>query len=175
MSDRLLMYDALQCSFARIKKPPRQPKCPACSGEILSMKDSYEASQMARGPSCLAQRQVPEVPPQNEVSVHEYDRIRQQNIPHVLLDVRVKEQFDLCRLQGAVNVPLASLSAQRLTEVTQPGLPVYFVCRRGIASAMAVNKILQEKDAALNRSSIKHIEGGLDKWRAQIDRSFPEY
>lgn len=180
MSDRLLMYDAIQCSFARIKKPPKQPKCPACSGTIASMTDSLEASHAARGPSCsIQQRQTSKVPPQQEVTVQDYNAIRQHGQPHTLIDVRVKEQFDLCRLPGAVNVPLSKLSLQCLADVAPPDVPVYFMCRRGIASTMAMNKILQEAAAqegeVVDVSHIRHVVGGLDAWRADIDESFPQY
>ncbi|KAG7358522.1 molybdopterin biosynthesis MoeB protein [Nitzschia inconspicua] len=176
MSDRLLMYDASQCSFVRIKKPPKQPQCPACSGTIRSMKDSYQASQSARGPSCSVQRQAPEVSPQHETSVQEYHQIRQRDEPHILLDVRVHEQFDLCRLPGAINIPLSSLTQQhlQLVNLVPANLPIYCVCRRGIASAMAVNKILQE-GIGFDPSAVHHIVGGLDAWRSQIDKSFPQY
>lgn len=140
------------------------------------MKDSSEASQSARGPSCSVQGQAPEVPSQQEVTVQDYNTIRRQGSPHVLLDVRVKEQFDLCRLQGAVNVPLATISLQNLAEKAPPGVPVFFMCRRGIASAMAINKILNEAaHEDFDFSHIRHVVGGLDAWRANIDESFPQY
>jgi adenylyltransferase and sulfurtransferase len=93
----------------------------------------------------------------------------------VLLDVRVQEQFDICHLPGAMNIPLSSLS-QRFKEVvnvSSSGLPVYCICRRGIASVMATNMILQADHPSM--VPIHNVAGGLDAWRAQIDESFPQY
>jgi adenylyltransferase and sulfurtransferase len=169
------MYDASKSSFIQIKKPTRQHNCGACNGTIGSMTASIQASQLARGPNCTLQRTLPDVPRHHEVSVQEYQGIRQRGDPHILLDVRVQEQFDLCHLPGAINMPLSALSPpfKEAVDMTPSGFPVYCICRRGIASAMATNMILQEY--APNVVSIYNIAGGLDAWRAQIDESFPQY
>jgi adenylyltransferase and sulfurtransferase len=171
------MYDAWKPSFVQIKKPPRQQlTCPTCNGTIGSMTDSIQASQLARGPSCTVQRTPPHVPQQHEISVQEYHRVRQRGDPHLLLDVRVPEQFDLCHLPGAMNIPLSTLSQrlQDIVDISQSGMPVYCICRRGLASAVATNMILQ-KDEPYIDLSIYNVAGGLDAWRAQMDESFPQY
>ena len=185
MSDRLLMYDSLGCSFLCIKKPPKQSKCPVCgpTPTIRSMEDSAAASANARGPSCTAAAAAAtDLPPELDVSCREYDELREKGHPHVLLDVRVAEQFALCSLEGGVNVPLARLSESIgvVEQLSGGTLPVYCMCRRGVASAAAV-KILSEVAARDRPSgtsrihSVKNIRGGLDSWRRQVDRHFPSY
>jgi hypothetical protein len=40
------------------------------------------------------------------ISCKEYKQIRQNDIPHILLDIRVKQQFEMCSLSGALNLEL---------------------------------------------------------------------
>ena len=179
MSDRLLMYDSLQCSFMRIKKPPRQRQCPVCGTEptITSMEESLAASEMARGPSsCSVNISRPDLPDHLSLSCEEYERIRDRGDDHILLDVRVKEQFDLCSLPGAINIPLDSISQeieQLLTELRIK--PIYCICRRGIASVTATNIIAEGALKHPNICAVKNITGGYNSWRSKIDERFPKY
>jgi adenylyltransferase/sulfurtransferase len=176
LSDRLLMYDSLQCSFLRIKKPEKQMHCPVCGPEatITSMEESYEASQTARGPSCSSGKTEPK---NISVSCTEYDRIRDSGDPHILLDVRVKQQFDLCSLPGAINIPLASITQQmeHISTISNRTKPVYCICRRGNASVMATNMIVEGLQKYPNIHSVKNITGGLTSWRSKVDKTFPNY
>ena len=111
------------------------------------------------------------------ISCLDYAKLRRSGTPHVLLDVRVKEQFELCTLPGATNIPLEVLkeSLGVVEELSEGTKPVYCLCRRGIAS-VAATKILQ--DAAQNHPnihSVADISGGLDSWRRDVDNQFPKY
>jgi adenylyltransferase/sulfurtransferase len=180
LSDRLLMYDSLQCSFLGIKKPEKQMHCPVCGPEatITSMEESYEASQTARGPSCSSVKTEPKnISNSLSVSCTEYDRIRDSGDPHILLDVRVKQQFDLCSLPGAINIPLASITQQmeHISTISNRTKPVYCICRRGNASVMATNMIVEGLQKYPNIHSVKNITGGLTSWRSKVDKTFPNY
>ena len=237
MHDRLVMYDSLRCSFYNIKKPPKQPKCPVCSGnthdadkngheeqnhlKIRSMRDSYKVSQAARGPSSCPLKpaiqsseteddnetaddatangtlsslhSLPPIPDFLSISCSEYhDQIQKTGKDHVLLDVRSKEQFELCHLDGAVNIPLADLATelQRVQELSNKGCkPVFCICRRGIFSTTATlmlhdkmgersdnsNTDHSSSDKRLAKHSVFNITGGLQSWRNEVDTMFPKY
>lgn len=175
------MYDSLRCSFLRIKKPPRQAKCQVCGPDasIRSMSDSAEVSKEARGPSCSIDNPntAPILPDNIQVSPEDYEAIRQRAEPHVLLDVRVPEQFDLCSLSGAVNIRLRELE-DRVNEVeTLSGgtKPVYCICRRGFASADATQLLSDMLPEHPRIHSVINIKGGLDEWRRKVDKFFPRY
>jgi rhodanese-related sulfurtransferase len=179
------MYDSLGCSFLRIKKPPKQPKCPVCGPEptIRSMEDSDNASSNARGPSCPISdnfgpfNKAEDLPSTLVVTCKEYNEVREQKQPHILLDVRVEEQFALCSLEGAVNIPLNNLSENldRVEDLSDGVYPIYCICRRGIASS-AATKILSEVVQSHPRiHSVKDVRGGLDVWRRRVDSTFPKY
>lgn len=180
VSNHLLMYDSLRCSFLRIKKPHRQANCHVCgpSASIKSMKESAEASMSARGPSCALSTSLG-IPCEDvqEVSVTDYDRLRKRNEPHVLLDVRVPEQVEICALPGAINIPLKAL-LKRIDEVenlSDGSKPVYCICRRGIFSVAATRLLSKELTEHPKIKSVINIKGGLDAWRRKVDPSFPTY
>ena len=178
MSDRLAMYDSLQCSFLRIKKPPKQAACAVCgpNATILTMEDSSKASSSSRGPSCATTVSAPLLS-SNNVSCTHYSLVRKSGKPHILLDVRVKEQYDLCNLDGAINLPLEELEAKLsyVESLSCGAKPIYCLCRRGIASAIATNMLLEAQRKHPNLHSIMNITGGLNSWRETVDSSFPKY
>ena len=182
LHDRLLMYDSLQCSFLNVKKPPAKGQCAICSSNptIKCMKDSIESLEKVRGPSvCGALPNNDNLPPEQSISCREFDSIRKQGKPHVLLDVRVTRQFEMCSLEGSVNLPLEELTTKldQVEQLSHGELPVYCLCRRGVASAEAVKIMQRAKDdqSAKGIHSIYNISGGLDSWVATVDSSFPSY
>mmetsp|Transcript_24581 Transcript_24581/g.53198 ORF Transcript_24581/g.53198 Transcript_24581/m.53198 type:complete len:650 (-) Transcript_24581:194-2143(-) len=180
MHDRLLMYDSLHCSFLNIKKPPARPKCAVCSqhATITTMKDSEKSLENVRGPSVCAAIPVPgNLSDEQNISCAKYNEVRDQ--PHVLLDVRVTRQFDMCSLEGSVNLPLEQLETklELVGELSNGDLPVYCLCRRGIFSAVAT-RIIQnaiEDGSAKRVHSVYNIAGGLSSWVKTVDSEFPQY
>jgi adenylyltransferase/sulfurtransferase len=141
------------------------------------MEDSYNASSSSRGPSCAAPASAPQVPTSNNIACTDYSLLRKNNQPHILLDVRVKEQYELCNLDGAINLPLEELEG-RLSYVENLSggtKPIFCLCRRGIASAIATNMLLEAQQKHPNLHSAMNIIGGLNSWRDSVDSSFPKY
>lgn len=176
MHDRLLMYDSLRCSFMNIKKPAKSPKCSICGVKptLLSMKDSWNVSQSARGPTCAIPVQSTLLAHQT-ISCADYAIIRDK--PHVLLDVRVRRQFEMCSLHGAINIPLANLPEElgRVADLSNGVNPVYCLCRRGIASSEATRILLEATNSHPGIFSPRNIRGGLVAWANEVDPSFPKY
>ena len=183
MYDRLLMYDAMQCSFLSIKKPLSSRVCPVCGpgSEISSMADSSASTVAVRGPSDengLVSTNA-RLPPELQISCQEYDQLRKDGSPHVLLDVRVRRQYEMCSLDGAINIPLGELhdNLDRIEDLSAGSKPVYRLCRRGIASAEAtlvLAKVLSKGDRP-DIHSVRNITGGLNGWCNAVDPSFPKY
>jgi len=189
MKDRLLMYDSLRCSFINIKKPPKSSKCSICGDAptISSMNDSGHVSQTCRGPSVVigptnggtaASLSVqPTIPSNLSVSCRDFATIRDSGEPHVLLDVRVPRQFEMCSLEGSLNIPLASLPDEldRVAQLSNGTKPVYCLCRRGIFSVEATRILLEATESRPEICSPKNIRGGLQAWSKEVDTSFPTY
>lgn len=180
LSDRLLMYDSSDCSFIRIKKPSKQQKCPVSGTNptITSMEDSFAASEAARGPSCSSKvASGADIAESLNISCEDYQKVREAGEDHILLDVRVKEQFDLCSLPGAINIPLRSLpnKLEEISNMTDGSKSIFCICRRGIASVRATNIIAAAALEYPNLASIKNVAGGLNSWRSKVDGTFPKY
>jgi adenylyltransferase/sulfurtransferase len=190
MEDRLLMYDSLRCSFMNVKKIKKRMDCAVCGTRptICNMSDCKVASNMARGPlECGLQPQLasPKDDATNDgnasmsilnISCKEYhDKILCSSIPHLLLDVRVRNQYELCSIKGSVNMELSKLAeyVEQIQSITEDGSKaIYCICRRGVASLEAttlLSKLLPSNYIVYN------IHGGLNAWVKQVDPSFPMY
>ena len=186
------MYDAMRCSFLNIKKPPaKKSSCPICGPNptIRSISDSVEASQDARGPSGMIEikDQAPKpkiitgIPSHLNVTCQEFNKLRKSgNIPHVLIDVRVPRQYEICAMDNSINIPLAELGS-RIEEVKEFSdnwnKKIFCICRRGIFSAEAT-RIINEAmltDTGIDCESIFNISGGLSAWAKEVDPDIPMY
>lgn len=91
---------------------------------------------------------------------------------------RVSRQFEMCSLNDSINLPLEHLREQldRVSELSRGQLPVYCLCRRGVASAEATRIIKECIDDGKGRiHSVYNIYGGLRAWVETVDDSFPQY
>jgi adenylyltransferase/sulfurtransferase len=185
MNDRLLMYDSLQCSFLNIKKPAKQSNCPVCSenATIQSMQDSDRDLQLARGPATCGMYTPSALGNEFQISCADYNTMRKEQKPHVLLDVRVAEQYDLCSLEDSINIPLSSLQDKlKEVELLSDGWtkPIYCMCRRGVLSVEATNMLNEhiqslKEGSAVTSVPARNVKGGLEAWRSQVDELFPKY
>ena len=184
MHDRLMMYDSLNCSFMNVRKPPPRLNCAVCSPDatIKNMSDSERSLENVRGPSaaCALLPAMGGILPTTagrNVSCAEYNDVRKSGLPHVLLDVRVARQYEMCSLDGSVNLPLEQLESQLETVGLISGgeLPIYCLCRRGIASAEATRIIQKSIEDGNAVHSVYNIQGGLNSWVETVDSEFPRY
>lgn len=187
MEDRLLMYDSLRCSFLSIKKRKKRKDCAVCGirPNICTMSDCKIASNLARGPSqCglpLASNNSTNEDAACSLSIvnvsckNYYEKILCSSIPHLLLDVRVRNQYELCSIKGSVNMELSKLSenVEQIQSMSEDGSkPIYCLCRRGVASLEAT-KILSK--LLPPNYNVYNIDGGLNAWVKEVDPSFPIY
>lgn len=190
MHDTVLMYDALQCCFLRLKKSGKKCTCGVCGHDpwIQCMEDSLQASigenthdveegtqpdgYLSSRKSNYSNHAIP------AVSCADYCKLATAK-QHVLLDVRVAQQYAIIRLKDSVNIPLETLHAklpevERLSGGTKV---VYCICRRGIASLEATRIIMDAITSGQypNIHSVQNIDGGLVAWSREVDKDFPLY
>jgi len=235
MENHLMMYDALRCSFVRIKKRNgKRVDCVLCGEDsgrtIRSMEDSRDSLVGTRGPaaqpivaaaSCApcdgnqhnnndnttptptavidSTSQSSSSPKANTISCQEYHQLRQRGDSHVLIDVRVPRQYEMCSLEGSINIPLGTLAEKgddkeedgwkRVRDLSGGIKPVYVICRRGVASVKGTNILLEhfslmggddngsggDKQSNNKLHSVYNIEGGYSSWAREVDPSFPSY
>lgn len=86
----------------------------------------------------------------------------------LLLDCREHEELLLCRLPGALHIPMHDLPT-RLREL-DPQREIIVFCHRGMRSH-AVAAFLKEQGF----SHVRSLRGGIDAWATEVDPSVPRY
>lgn len=162
--------------FRSVRLRSRRKGCFACSAESQLSLNSLKSGSLDYALFCGIGVPSNILEPEERISAVEYEKLRKGSEKHVLLDVREKVQFDICHLEGSINVPFSSFQGGK--EVLMPeefggDVPVYVVCRLGNDSQVVARK-LKDKDGDGKRF-IGDIKGGLKDWREQVDTSWPEY
>ena len=87
---------------------------------------------------------------------------------HTVLDVREARELDICRLEGALHVPMAEIPARTDDLPTNQLLVV--ICHHGAHSQMVVDFLRNAGfDNAVN------LHGGIHAWACEVDQSMPCY
>jgi rhodanese-related sulfurtransferase len=102
------------------------------------------------------------------ISVRELADMRSAGKEHTVLDVREARELDVCRLEGALHVPMAEIPARTDDLPTDRLLVV--ICHHGARSQMVVDFLRSAGfDNAVN------LDGGIDAWACDVDPSMPRY
>ena len=102
------------------------------------------------------------------ISVRELADMRSAGKEHTVLDVREARELDVCRLEGALHIPMAEIPARTDDLPTDQLLVV--ICHHGARSQMVVDFLRSAGfDNAVN------LDGGIDAWACDIDQSMPRY
>lgn len=88
--------------------------------------------------------------------------------PPLLLDVREPWEFGICRIDGALPMPMASVPA-RLDEL-DPDAEIVVVCHHGMRSAQVC--LFLERQGF---SRVLNLAGGVAAWAAEVDPAMPQY
>lgn len=180
LESRLLLFDAAEPTFRKVKLRGRMKSCIACSINTKFSVATYDYQSFVLGGN--GPGMVPELSCENRISVNVLAAMSSKAAerPFLLVDVRPQEQFDMCSLPGAVNIPIATLrndlsafrdvwlSFSAANSSTEP--PIVLVCRKGNQSQDAVRILLEN-----GYRSVVDVDGGLQKWHHDVDRSFPLY
>jgi rhodanese-related sulfurtransferase len=86
----------------------------------------------------------------------------------LLLDVREPREFDHCRIEGSINLPMNSVPG-RVAEI-DPTRKIVTICHHGMRSASVAD--------FLNRQGfpdVWNLVGGVAAWAEQVDPDMPRY
>ena len=86
----------------------------------------------------------------------------------VLLDVREREEVEICSLPGITHIPLGELSV-RHTEL-DPDAETVCICHHGVRSAHAAAALAQ-----LGFEALWNLSGGIDRWAREVEPGMPRY
>ncbi len=86
----------------------------------------------------------------------------------ILLDVRELWEWNLCRLPGAVLIPMRELPA-RLAELNKDAETVV-ICHHGVRSYHAARYL-----ESAGFVDVINLAGGVAAWAAEVDPAMPRY
>ncbi|MGX5818535.1 ThiF family adenylyltransferase [Chitinophaga lutea] len=112
-------------------------------------------------PSCPAEHM-------QVLSVQELKQWLDEGRDFLLVDVREKEEWDICHIDGAQHIPMrrveASMSGFRRDK------PVAVLCHHGMRS-----RTIAEMLAHSGFSEVYNVTGGIHAWAAEVDREMETY
>src|SRR5579875_570423 len=159
---RLVLFDALALRFRELQVRP-SPDCSLCGPKatqrgLIDYPDFCGVAAPGHSPASEA----PTILPQELA-----ERLHGRD-PPLLLDVREPEEWAIARIEGARLLPLGEL-AHRVDELTG-AREIIVYCKMGGRSAQAVARLTE-----LGFRGVRHLDGGIDRWRRDIDPSMPRY
>jgi molybdopterin/thiamine biosynthesis adenylyltransferase/rhodanese-related sulfurtransferase len=145
---RLLLYDALKMRVRQIHLP-RDPECPVCGDTPRIREVSDLDLTCAPGAEAGAG--------EGEMTVDELHQWREEQRPHVLIDVREPSEHEQSRIDGARLIPLRHLQSH--VKDLPRDVPVVVHCQSGGRSAIATAMLkVQGIDA-------RNLSGGINAWK----------
>jgi len=171
---RLLVFDALHTEF-RTLNLRKDPECPLCGTHprITAIDPARYAEGCAPVPAAASSAEAP--PPSSgadeelplEIDVREAAQLLQSGRVH-LLDVREPYELNICKVPGAIHVPMREIPGA-LAELPNDR-PLLVLCHHG-GRSMQVTQFLR----ANGRPRVSNISGGIDAWARLVDPAMPRY
>ena len=86
----------------------------------------------------------------------------------LLLDVREPWEFDICHIDGSINIPMGQIpqQADRFDDIDE----IVVICHHGIRSQHVIRFLRQQLDDILI-----NLDGGVDAWAREVDPDMPLY
>jgi rhodanese-related sulfurtransferase len=106
--------------------------------------------------------------PIKHIEVEELQKMLQNSNPPVLLDVREDKELAICKIPGAMHLPLGQLP-QRFSELPRD-IPIVINCHHGGRSARACAWLIEN-----GYSNVTNLAGGIHAWAERIDQSMEQY
>jgi sulfur-carrier protein adenylyltransferase/sulfurtransferase len=188
MIGRLLLFDALKMRFRELKLR-KDPACPICSAhptqhELIDYDQFCGIAPPAPAPSVAGTGAAAGAAGVGgsggaaagdggdeedfDVYADEVSRWLEERRDFTILDVRSPMEHAICRIAGAVLIPLQELP-DRLAELDPAGRYVVH-CHHGGRSAQAV-ELMRERGF----TAARNLAGGIDAWSREVDPAVPRY
>ena len=152
LTEHLLMLDLLNVSSQKIKVKRRADADELAQQGLISR---GQVSNLVAGPS--------------KMTVHELADRQAAGEEIFLLDVRERPEYDLCRIEGAVLIPV-SMIPNNLKRIPNDR-PVVVYCHHGIRSANVVDYLYTQT----GRTNLYNLTGGIHAWATEIEPEMAVY
>ncbi len=167
LAGRFLIYDALKMRFRELTLR-KDPECPVC-GTNPTVTALIDYDQFCGVVPVQAASPAPVLTDaMADVSVLEFKAMLDAGTAPLLVDVREPHEYQICKIEGSVLIPLGDLPA-RVGEL-DPTVELVMQCRSGVRSGKAA-AFLREQGF----KSVHNLAGGILAWIDQVDPSQPKY
>ncbi|KAL9100794.1 MAG: hypothetical protein Q9163_003874 [Psora crenata] len=186
----MVLYSAYsERPFRIVQLAGKRSSCHSCSDRPAISRRSLKDGSLNYTTFCgFSEPRI--VPAESRMSPDEFQcsRLTEKSADKpILIDVRSENEFKICHLPFAINIPLADIRHD--PRILQPWLlrnrakchDTVFVCRYGNDSREAVEigkqlvKTSAELGIAAREFEIRDVKGGLKAWKDEVDPTFPEY
>ncbi len=94
--------------------------------------------------------------------------MRSTGTKHMILHVREANELDICKLEGALHIPMAEIPTR--VDDLPTNQPLVVICHHGARSQMVVDFL---RDAGFDNAA--NLDGGLEAWACEIGQSMRRY
>ena len=107
-----------------------------------------------------------------EIGVEQVKQMMDNKQTFRLVDVREPYENDICKIGGAILIPLGDIEAKDPSKLNglKKDEQIVLHCKAGVRSMKAL-KALQE----MGFKNLKSMRGGINEWSEKIDSSVPLY
>lgn len=103
-----------------------------------------------------------------ELSVHQLYTLQQQGQDHLLLDVREMNEWQFCRIEKSMHIPLGRVPLM-CEDLPRDKLVIVY-CHHGLRSLQACQLLRQR-----GFDKVKNLKGGIDAWAKEVDKTIKTY
>lgn len=103
-----------------------------------------------------------------EYSAMEVHHLLKEDATIVLLDVRERGEYELCRIEGAILIPLSEIEDRKCELKGIQRVIAY--CHHGMRSYAAAGYLMNE-----GVLRVDNMRGGIESWSQTVDGSIPSY
>jgi len=164
---RLMIFDALEMKFREMKLR-KDKDCPIC-GENPTITKLIDYEQFCGIPSAAEEAAENA---ELEITANEVKQKLDRSENFTLIDVREPSEYEICRIDGSVLIPLGKIEAMKPKNLNglSPHDEIILHCKAGVRSLKAVKALKK-----IGFENVKSMAGGIETWSEKIDPSIPSY
>lgn len=87
-----------------------------------------------------------------------------------LIDVREPFEYEIARIEGARLFPMSEFQESFDGAALKPSDEIVVMCHHGVRSAHVCRYLMQN-----GFERVFNLDGGIDAWSAEVDRTVPRY
>jgi rhodanese-related sulfurtransferase len=103
-----------------------------------------------------------------DIDVETLGRMRVDEVPHVLLDIREPDEIAICAIEDSLVIPMQQIPQS--LETLPRDRPLVVLCHHGMRSAMVADFLRSN-----GFDNAKNLAGGIDAWARLMDPDMRRY